>query len=50
MRINMRSFLSSSLEVVGRALADPQSLGRSWFGQRGAKSVLFLSIPCLVVR
>src|SRR3954462_4637182 len=30
--------------------ADSQSLGRSWFGQRGAKSLLFLSIPCLVLR
>src|ERR1700721_1723092 len=30
--------------------ADPQSPGRSWFGQREAKSLVFSSIPCLVVR
>jgi hypothetical protein len=50
-RINLRGFLSSPLVVVGKGLkADPQSLGRSWFGQREAMSALFLGILCLVVR
>ncbi|WP_164988362.1 hypothetical protein [Bradyrhizobium betae] len=31
-------------------LADPQSLSRSWFGLRGAKSVLSQNMPWLDVR
>jgi hypothetical protein len=49
-RFNTRGFLSSPLVVVGKGLADPQSLDRSWFGQREARSLLSLGIPCLVVR
>jgi len=48
-RVILRSFLRSPLVVVGRR-ADPQSVSRSWFGQRGAKSELSQDIACRVVR
>jgi hypothetical protein len=44
----MRSLLSSPLVVVGKGLKLTQSLSRSSFEQREAKSVLSLSILCLV--